>query len=300
MRVCAVDPLSVRGQRDARGRRRWAHRLARPCSGRSIDLPRRRGVEVNVVGLRGQRTVSARGSGRRPVLTGVVCAVIVTVSVAALLSPALMDLFTRDLAQLRAGQWWRAFTPVLVQSDGWGQLAFNLLGVAVVGVALERRVTRPLWAVIFLLGGVGGIVVLSVWKPEAIGGGSSDAVAALLGACVLVLVVDKKRTAWEWTAHLYAVFFAAYLTTLYLAGLVPSIIVGNLSIVAFFVARRTLNPATVARACLAVVLAGGVVMTGAQDGHGTGILAGIAATSLLLARRQLRDKVEEPVDCWLP
>jgi len=82
------------------------------------------------------------------VLTVVVCAVTVVVSVSALFSPALMNLFTRDLAQLRSGQWWRGFTPVLVQSDGWGQLAFNLLGLAVIGAALERRVSRPCWVLV--------------------------------------------------------------------------------------------------------------------------------------------------------
>ncbi len=49
-------------------------------------------------------------------------------SVAALLSPALMQLTTRNLPRLQTGQWWRIFTPVLVQADGWGQLGFNLLG----------------------------------------------------------------------------------------------------------------------------------------------------------------------------
>ena len=52
-----------------------------------------------------------------------------------------MDLFVRDLPQLRAGQWWRG-DAVPVQSDGGWQLGFNLFGLAVVGAAPERRVTR--------------------------------------------------------------------------------------------------------------------------------------------------------------
>jgi hypothetical protein len=217
----------------------------------------------------------------------VACAVTVAVSVAALFNPTLMNLFTRDLAQLRAGQWWRGFTPVLVQSDGWGQLAFNLLGLALLGTAVERRVSRPWWVLVFLLGGPGSIAVLSAWKPEATGGGSSDAVAALLGAFTLLLVVDGPRMRWQWPAQVYGVFFAAYLTTMDLAGLLPSIIVGNVAIIAFFVARRAVRPATLSRACLVVVSVAGVLMTVAQDGHGTGILAGLAAASVVLARRQL-------------
>jgi len=247
---------------------------------------------MRAASLIGPGTASTAGPYRRPVLTAVVCAVTVAVSVAALFSPAVMDLFTRDLAQLRAGQWWRAFTPVLVQSDGWGQLAFNLLGLAVVGAALERRVSRPCWALVFLLGGPGSIAVLSAWKPEATGGGASDAVAALLGANILLLVVDGPRMRWEWPAQLYAAFFAAYLTTVDLAGLVPSIIVGNVSIIAFFVARRAVRPAALSRACLVVVLVAGVLMTVAQDGHGIGILAGLAAATLVLVRRSLLDRAD--------
>jgi len=74
-----------------------------------------------------------------------------------------------------------------------------------------------------------------------------------------------------------------------LAGLVPSIIVGNVAIIAFFVARRAVRPASLSRACLVVVSAAGVLMAIAQDGHGTGILAGLAAASVVLARRGLLD-----------
>jgi hypothetical protein len=249
---------------------------------------------VRAASLSGPRTGSTTGPYGRPVLTGVVCAVTVAVSVAALFSPTLMNLFTRDLSQLRAGQWWRAFTPVLVQSDGWGQLAFNLLGLALLGAALERRVSRPWWVLVFLLGGPGSIAVLSACRPEATGGGSSDAVAALLGAFTLLLVVDgpRMRWQWQWPAQVYGVFFAAYLTTVDLAGLVPSIIVGDVSIIAFFVARRAVRPATLSRACLVVVSVAGVLMTVAQDGHGTGILAGLAAASVVLARRWLLDRAD--------
>ena len=243
---------------------------------------------MSAASLTGPRAGSTTGPCRL-VLTVVVCVVTVVVSVAALFSPTVMNLFTRDLAQLRAGQWWRAFTPVLVQSDGWGQLAFNLLGLALLGAAVERRVSRPWWVLVFLLGGPGSIAVLSSWKPEDTGGGSSDAVAALLGAFTLLLVVDGPRMRWQWPAQLYAVFFAAYLTTVDLAGLVPSIIVGNVAIIAFFVARRAVRPASLSRACLVVVSAAGVLMAIAQDGHGTGILAGLAAASVVLARRGLLD-----------
>jgi hypothetical protein len=81
--------------------------------------------------MRARRPVDTSPS--RPALTAMVFFVTLAVSVAALVSPALMRLFVRDLPQLRAGQWWRVVTPVVVQPSGWGQLVFNLLGIAVVG-----------------------------------------------------------------------------------------------------------------------------------------------------------------------
>jgi hypothetical protein len=76
-------------------------------------------------------------STRRPTLTAVVCGVTLAVSIAALASPALMRLFVRNLPHMLTGQWWRVVTPVLVQPSGWGQLVFNLLGIAVIGAALR-------------------------------------------------------------------------------------------------------------------------------------------------------------------
>ena len=135
-----------------------------------------------------------RGPTRRPVLTAVAGAVTIAVSVAAFTSPALMALLTRDLSRLRAGQWWRAFTPALVQSAGWGQLGFNLLRPAVIGAALEGRVSRPCWSLVYLLGGVGSLAVLSVRNP--------DAVAALLGAFSVLLATVSPRGWWDWPAQL--------------------------------------------------------------------------------------------------
>jgi len=194
-----------------------------------------------------------------------------------------MRLFTRDLARVRQGQWWRVVTPVFVQSSGWGQLAFNLLGLAVVGAALERRLGRSSWALTYLVGGTGSIALLSAWKPGATGGGSSDAVAALIGALAVLLAASGQARGWDGAAQVYSVFFVAYLTGLDLGGVVPSVIAGNVSIALLVTARRALSPAMLTRACLLLVVAGGTVMTAVHDGHGTGILAGVAVASLVLA-----------------
>ncbi len=242
--------------------------------------------------LPARRPVNA--SVGRPALTALVFVVTLAVSVAALVSPALMRLFVRDLPQLRTGQWWRVVTPVLVQPSGWGQVVFNLLGIAVVGGALQCHLGWASWSLIYLLGGSGSIAVYSAWHPADTGGGSSAAVAALIGALALLLAVRDGRGGVEWFAQLYSVFFAVYLTTLDLGGVVPSIVAGNATIIVMVAARRAFSPTTVTRTALAVVLAAGIVMTFARDDHGVGILIGLALACLVLARRATVTPLQTP------
>lgn len=213
------------------------------------------------------------------------------VSVVALSSPALMQLMTRDLAKLRSGQWWRSITPVVVQPDGWGQLAFNVLGILIVGAALQHRTNLAAWILIYLLGGVGGVAAIGVWHPADQGGGSSDAVAALIGALTVLLAAhddyDRGRAWATSTAQVYCVFFAGYLTALDLGGVWWSIFAGNTTIAAYFVARRALSAATLNRACLLLVGAAGVIMTAQQDGHGFGIIAGVCIALFILLQRRV-------------
>lgn len=228
-------------------------------------------------------------------LTAAVGVGTLAVSVTALANSRLMQVMTRDLAQLRAGQWWRVITPVLVQPDGWGQLLFNILGIAVVGAALERCTSRGAWTLTYLLGGVGGVVVVSIWQPADHGGGSSDAVAALIGALCVLRATENHRPPgslpWsDWPAPLYCVFFAGYLTAMDLGGVWWSVLAGNATIVAFTIARRALGAAVFARACLVFVVAAGVAMALQPDGHGVGIVAGAVTASLILLRRQSRGR----------
>ena len=234
-------------------------------------------------------------------LTSAVAAGTLAVSVAALASSKLMGVLVRNLTQLQEGQWWRVLSPVLVQPDGWGQLAFNLLGVVVVGAALERRTSRPSWALTYLLGGVGSIMIISAWHPPDPGGGSSDAVAALIGAYTVLLAVthhDDPRhhhpdigtgRRVDTLAQFYCVFFAGYLTALDLGGVWPSILAGDATIIAYAITRRAISSTTLSQGRLLFVVAAGVVMTIEQDGHGTGLLVGAAVGILILFSRHFRD-----------
>ncbi len=247
-------------------------------------------VQASTRGMHSQHT-----DPRLPVLTLAVFAVTLVISVVALLSPTLMNASTRDLPRLRAGQWWRIVTPVLVQPSGWGQLVFNLLGLVVVGVALQRYVGWVGWLLIYVVGGVGSSAVLSVWDPADTGGGSSAAVAALIGSlAVLRFATRTTRSRLESLAELYSVFFVVYLTALGVGGLVPSIIAGNASIVFVVVAHRAWSRSIVTRVCTGVVIVGGVLMFALRDDHGVGIVAGVLMTAFVLAHRRLRGSSAGP------
>ncbi len=236
----------------------------------------------------GPRAASTGGrADDRPVLTITVAVVTVMAGVAALTVPSLLHLATRDLTRLRSGQWWRVLTPVFVQPSGWGQLAFNVLGVVVVGAALEHRFGGASWVMVYLAGGSGTIAVYGAWHPADTGGGSSAAVAALIGAFLVVINVGGQSGWLDWFALLYTVFFAVYLTGLDLGGLGVSIIAGNLAIIGMFISRRFLRPRVVDRASLVVVLVASVVMTVARDDHGVGLAIGFTLTAMVLARRWL-------------
>jgi hypothetical protein len=232
---------------------------------------------------------------RQPLVMVVVLGVTLAVSVAALLSPVLMNASIRNLPEVRAGQWWRIVTPVLVQPSGWGQLVFNILGLVVVGIALQRYAGWLLWLTIYVVGGVGSSAVLSAWSPTDTGGGSSAAVAALIGSlAVLRFAANGTRGRLESLAELYSVFFVVYLTALAVGGLVPSIIAGNASIVLVVVGHRAWSLSVMTRVCTGVVIIGGVLMFALRDDHGVGILTGVLIAAFVLAHRRLRDSSVGP------
>jgi membrane associated rhomboid family serine protease len=223
----------------------------------------------------------------RPLLTAAVSVVTLVTSVAALARPALMHLFTRDLMRLRTGEWWRIVTPLLVQPSGWGQLVFNIVGIAVVGVALQRRFGWVSWCLVYLAGGAVSNAVYNAWHPADTGGGSSAAVAALIGAFAIDVNVDATAGRVEWFAQLYSVFFAVYLTILDLGGVTASIIAGNAAIIVMCVARRAVSPTTLAGGSLVVVLGAGLAMALARDDHGAGLAIGVTLAGLVFARRTM-------------
>jgi membrane associated rhomboid family serine protease len=96
------------------------------------------------------------------------------------------------------GQWWRLFTPNLVNPGGNGlhvhtsagtHYASNLLGLVVLGVALERRIGWRWFLAITFVSGTAAFTSLTLTYPHDRGydGGTSGIVAGIGGALVVLL-----------------------------------------------------------------------------------------------------------------
>lgn len=93
--------------------------------------------------------------------------------------PVLIVALQRTPGMLASGQWWRLLTPILINPEGWLQIAFNFPGIAIVGFLVERMFGSARWLILYMTGAVVGELAGMAWKPA--GAGSSVAVCGLLG-----------------------------------------------------------------------------------------------------------------------
>ncbi len=127
-----------------------------------------------------------RTASRRPWLTIVVLGTTAAVSIVGLLDHAVLHDLERRGGEVAAGEPWRLVTSLLVH-DSWLALLANLVLLALVGIAVERRHARAEWVVLYLAAGIVGELVGLDWQPH--GAGNSVAILGLAGA----LVVDALR-----------------------------------------------------------------------------------------------------------
>ncbi len=197
-------------------------------------------------------------------------------------APAVVGALQRSPGIVHDGQWWRLLGSLLVQPSGWGQFAYNALGLVLVGAAVERAYGRARWLVVFLAAGLAGAAFMLVLEPSGSGGGSSNAVAGLIGA--LVVLAWRTGDPPPVLALLYATHFAVYLTVLAAAGVLAATAAGTLALAATAAAHRAARTRLVTRGPAALVLAAAVVLIGLGDDHGAGLLTGLALAVLLLLR----------------
>ena len=105
--------------------------------------------------------------------------------------PDVLQALRRDLAGLKAGEWWRLVTPLFVQPGGAFQFLFNMLFLVVFLPMAERLYEARVWFLYFVPGVVGQLVNY-VWNPD--GGGSSTAAFGVMGS-LLMFVLWQRNSA---------------------------------------------------------------------------------------------------------
>lgn len=137
-----------------------------------------------------------RPDGRPPRVPGWGVGLVVLVAagwVVQLWRPGLLDDGMRDSAAVRAGQWWRLATAIVLQDGGWIGAVFNLVTLAVTVVLAAEALTPRLGVGAFVLGGVAAnlLTVLTFGQP---GAGSSMATIVVL---VVAVVVGMRNPSWR-------------------------------------------------------------------------------------------------------
>jgi membrane associated rhomboid family serine protease len=104
--------------------------------------------------------------------------------------PQVLSGLQRTPTALANREWWRLMTPLLVQNEGWRQVAINFPGLLVIGTLTERVFGSARVLVMYLVCGFVGEIAGYAWQPS--GAGSSVAIAGLLGALASYMVGERR------------------------------------------------------------------------------------------------------------
>lgn len=227
------------------------------------------------------RPLSAQNSPRYlPRITIIVLLVTGIVTGLQLFFPPVLAALRRNPQALAAGEWWRAFTPLLVHSDGWPQIIVNFLGIALVGPTVERWYGPWRWLLLYLSAGLTGEVAGYAWEPT--GAGASIALCGLIGGLYVWLV--RHDTDLPRIAIIYGTYFVAVLTGAAVAGSLGVLVMFVVCMVLMMLLFLLPKQRRVLVFALAVVMLGSAIaLTAFQDNHGPPLLMGGAVALLLLS-----------------
>ena len=104
--------------------------------------------------------------------------------------PEFLSEFRRNLAALRAGEWWRLVTPLFVQAYGWGQCVGNGIAAFFLLPLAEKFYRKKLFA-LYIGPGILGEIFFYTLEPNTTGAGSSLAIYGVLGGLFVFVCRDR-------------------------------------------------------------------------------------------------------------
>ena len=145
--------------------------------------------------IAGSIATRAGGTGKSrstPSLTLAALCVIVTISVAQLtIAPALFLMLMRHATLVRSGEVWRLASSLAVQDGGWSGAAFNLAGLAAIGVVTERTLGRRQWLAVAVISVATAQLLALRWEP--VGAGNSILNFGLAGGISAACLAGSRR-----------------------------------------------------------------------------------------------------------
>ena len=216
---------------------------------------------------------------RLPLTTIAVLLITATVTGLQLIFPGELSALRRNPEALEAGEWWRIISPLLVHSDGWLQIAVNLLGIAVVGVTVERLFGGVRFLMLYLGAGLAGEIAGYRWDPH--GAGASVALLGLVGGLV-ALSLFERRPQGRLVSWIYALYLIAALTGAAIAGMWFGAVLTVLAVGTFMLLSKRNDPAQPATWLVGICgIAGAGVLTVLRDIHGPALLVGIGLAAIM-------------------
>ncbi|MEV4135145.1 rhomboid family intramembrane serine protease [Dactylosporangium sp. NPDC049742] len=233
--------------------------------------------------------VETRRRAGLPIAT-VVVALITTLGAAAQLNdPDVLERFRRNYPALHDGEWWRWFTPLLVQGSGWGQILFNIGSLVVVGVIAERRFGTLRWLVLYIGIGLAGEAFGERLDPT--GSGNSLAVCGLAGALATLLLL---RPGAATRPHAFVVpYYVACVAGLGFGGVVGATVAPTVVLVVMSILLRRDRYTGIAFAAGLAALVGAGALAARPDQHGIALLCGAVAGLLLFPPRYRAGRVAD-------
>jgi Rhomboid family len=215
---------------------------------------------------------------RVPWLTLAVTLVTGAVNLTQLASPGLLDRLGRTPAA-RQGEPWRLLTSLLVQDGGVAGTVFNLGGLVVIGVLVERVDSRLRWSVAYVTAGLVGELAGLWWQPT--GGGNSVAVCGLAG--LLSVAVLRAAPELPPAASVAVLVWVLALVSLQAPGLVwPGLLA---TVLLVLLGRHVPRLRYVVRLTAPLVALGvAAVLVAARDIHGAALSAGLLVAGVLTWR----------------
>lgn len=130
-------------------------------------------------------------SKRLPLITILVCAVLLFCLVWQIISPDILLKFERNSLLINKGEWWRIFTALFFQ-DGfiYGGIS-NIVFLLMIGTIAEQNLTRISWIILYFLTGVLTELIAMYWQP--VGAGNSISFFGLASSIVLYIILQKRK-----------------------------------------------------------------------------------------------------------